>query len=104
MLSMSPKGQRERERWASRTGRGSRKAPSNRPIEDLVVKVIMSELDPFKQTKSRVTYALPIGLEEGQVTCTLPIGFLWQLSPSPSYQDSLRQSRRLLPGSCPWGL
>lgn len=42
----------------------------------------MSELAPFKQTKSRVAYALPIGLAEGQVTCPLPIGFLWKLSPS----------------------
>lgn len=40
-LAMSPKEQRERQ-----------ESHSNRPIEGQVVKVIMSELDPFKQTKS----------------------------------------------------
>lgn len=34
---------------------GGRKAPgTQRPGEDVVVKLIMSELDPFKVTKTRV--------------------------------------------------
>ena len=50
---MIPSGQRQTQ--ASRAGTGERKAPSKqRPTEDLAVKVIVFELDPFKVTKARV--------------------------------------------------
>lgn len=45
----------QRQRQVSRTGTGDRKAPSEqRPTEDLAVKVIVFELDPFKVTKAGV--------------------------------------------------
>lgn len=50
---MTPSVQTETQ--ASRAGTGGRRAPSiDRPTEDVVVKLLVSELDPFKVTKARV--------------------------------------------------
>lgn len=51
MLCMTPS--RQWKTQANRAGTGVRKAPSKEsPVEDLGVKLIMSELDPFKVTKA----------------------------------------------------